>query len=269
MSANTRRMQAVFRKEMTTLTSYRVAMILRLVNIGYFAVSFYFIAELVGDAESLQGFRGGYFEFALVGSIVASWADVGISSFAAQISEEQNEGTLEAVLVTPTPIWTVMAASHFVAVIFVVVETVLLVAVGLSLFGAGIPVLAMLTAVPVLLLTTASFVPFGILAAAFIVLVKRGDPITGPGQQLTLLLSGALYPLSILPGWLEAVTKIVPATYGVRATRSLVQTDAGFAETFDEMAVLIGFVVIALPLSLMAFRRAVTVARRAGTLGTY
>lgn len=269
MNANLRRMRAVFRKELTTLTSYRVAMILRLVNIGYFAVSFYFIAELVGDAAALDGFRGGYFEFALVGSIVASWADVGISSFAEQIGEEQNEGTLEAVLVTPTPIWTVMVASHFVAIIFVVVETVLLVAIGLSLFGAGIPVLGMVSALPVLVLTTLSFVPFGILAAAFIVLVKRGDPITGPGHQLTLLLSGALYPLSVLPGWLEGVTRIVPATYGVRATRALVQTDAPFRDTFDEMAVLAGFVVIALPLSLIAFRRAVTVARRAGTLGTY
>ncbi|MDW3217472.1 MAG: ABC transporter permease [Acidimicrobiales bacterium] len=269
MTANARRLRAVFRKELTTLTSYRVAMVLRLVNIGYFAVSFYFIAELVGDAESLQGFSGGYFEFALVGSIVASWADVGISSFAEQISEEQNEGTLEAILVTPTPIWTVMTASHFVAIIFVVAETVLLVGVGLALFGAGIPVLAMVTAVPVLLLTTLSFIPIGILAAAFIVLVKRGDPITGPGHQLTLLLSGALYPLSVLPGWLEVVTKLVPATYGVRATRSLVQTDAAYTETLDEMAVLIAFAAIALPISLAVFRRAVTVARRAGTLGTY
>ncbi|MEM7141607.1 MAG: ABC transporter permease [Actinomycetota bacterium] len=269
MNAHLNRIRAIFAKELTTLASYRTALALRLVQIGYFAVSFYFIAELVGDADSLAGFKGGYFEFALIGSIVASWADVGISSFPDQITEEQNEGTLEALLITPTPIWTIVTASHAVGAIFVVIETALLVAVGLGIFGAGIPLLGMAQAAPVLVLTAISFVPFGIAAAAFIVLVKRGDPITGPGHQLTMLLSGALYPLSILPGWLEAVTKVVPATYGVRATREIVQTDGGISDSFDEMAILLVFIAVSLPLALYAFRRAVTVARRLGTLGTY
>lgn len=269
MSANRRRMGAVVRKEITTLTSYRVDMVMRLLNIGYFAVSFYFIAEFVGDPDSISEFSGGYFEFALVGAIVTSWAAVGISSFAALISEEQNDGTLEAMVTTPTPWWPVLVASHGVAFAFVFTETVLLVIVGLGLFGAGIPVTGLLLAVPVLILTTLSFVPLGVLSAAFIILVKRGDPFSGPGHQLTLLLSGALYPLSVLPGWLEGFTKIVPATYGVTATRALVQADAGFADVLDEMGILAAFIALSLPVALYTFRRAVTVARQTGTLGTY
>lgn len=269
MSANRRRMAAVIRKELTTLTSYRVDMAMRILHIGYFAVSFYFIAQFVGDPESISQFRGGYFEFALIGSIVTSWAAVGMASFPEQISEEQNEGTLEAVLTTPTPIWPILVASHAVAFVFVVAETTLLVLVGLGLFGAGIPAAGMLQAAPILALVALSFVPFGVVSAAFIILVKRGDPFSGPAEQITLLLSGALYPLSVLPGWLETVSHLVPATYGVRATRAVVQTDAGLTDVLGEMAVLIGFVVVAMPLAMLAFRRAVRVAQRAGTLGTY
>ncbi|MEQ8840150.1 MAG: ABC transporter permease [Acidimicrobiales bacterium] len=269
MSANRRRMAAVVRKELTTLTSYRVDLMMRVLHIGYFAVSFYFISEFVGDPESISQFRGGYFEFALIGSIVTSWAAVGMSSFPEQISEEQNEGTLEAVLTTPTPIWTVLVASHAVAFVFVIAETALLVLVGLGLFGAGIPILGMVQAAPILFLVALSFVPFGVISAAFIILVKRGDPFSGPAQQLTLLLSGALYPLSVLPGWLEVVTRVVPATYGVRATRAVVQTEAGLTDVVGEMGVLLAFVVVVLPLSMLAFRSAVGVAQRAGTLGTY
>ena len=140
---------------------------------------------------------------------------------------------------------------------------------GLGLFGAGIPIAGMLRAGPVLLLVALSFVPFGVVSAAFVILVKRGNPFSGPAHQLTLLLSGALYPLSVLPGWLEAVAKLVPATYGVRATRAIVQTEAGLTDVLHEIGVLAVFVVVALPLSMMAFRRAVGVAQRAGTLGTY
>lgn len=269
MSANGRRMAAVVRKELTTLTSYRVDLTMRLLHIGYFAVSFYFISEFVGDPESISQFRGGYFEFALIGAIVTSWAAVGMASFPDQISEEQNEGTLEAVLTTPTPIWTVLVASHAVAFAFVLAETILLVLVGLGLFGAGIPIAGMFRAAPILVLVALSFVPFGVISAAFVILVKRGNPFSGPAEQLTLLLSGALYPLSVLPGWLESLTRLVPATYGVTATRAVVQTDAGLTDVLSEIGVLIAFIVVALPLSMIAFRRAVGVAQRAGTLGTY
>lgn len=269
MRSNLRRIAAIFRKELATLTSYRVDLVMRVINISYFAVSFYFIGKFVGDPESISQFDGGYFEFALVGSIVGRFAGIGISSFADLIKEEQNDGTLEAVLTTPTPLWTVLAASHIVPTIFVVVETSLLVGVGLGLFGAGVPIVGVLQALPILVLTAVSFIPLGVLAAGFIVLVKRGDPLSGPGQRLTLLLSGALYPLSVLPGWLQAVTNFVPATYGVRATRALVQSDASLLDMGSEALVLLVFIAVATPVAIFGFRRAVNVARRAGTLGTY
>lgn len=269
MSGNRRRLGAIIRKELITLTSYRIQMMMKVLNIGYFAVSFYFIGEFVGDPSAISEFGGGYFEFVLIGSIVTSFAIIGLSSFGEQISEEQDEGTLEAVLTTPTPMWTMLAASYVVPMLFVIVETVVLVGLGLGLFGSGVSIIGLLLATPVLLLTTLSFVPFGVLSAGFIVLVKRGDPFSGPVQQFTLLLSGALYPLSVLPGWLEGLSKLLPATYGVRATRELAQTDAGLIDALDEIGILLLFVAITLPLSLRAFRGAINVARRTGTLGTY
>lgn len=269
MSANLRRLGAITRKELITLTSYRISMMMRILNIGYFAVSFYFIGEFVGDPASLDDVSGGYFEFVLVGSIVSSFAVVGLSAFGDQITDEQDEGTLEALLTTPTPTWTIIAASHVVPLLFVIAETVLLIAVGLGVFGSGVSIIGLLWATPVLFLTTLAFVPLGILAGAFIVLVKRGDPFSGPIQQLTLLLSGALYPLTVLPGWLQGVSNVLPATYGVRATRTLAQSDGSLGDVAGDLAILAVIVAITLPLSIRAFRAAINVARRTGTLATY
>ncbi len=269
MRANLRRLVAISRKELITFASYRISMAMRVLNVWYFAISFYFIGEFVGSPESIQDLRGGYFQFVLVGAIVTSFALVGMTSFAGQVSEEQNEGTLEAILTTPTPMWTILAASYIIPMMFVIIETAVLVFVGLVVIGEGVPIGGLLLAAPLLLLTTAAFVPFGVLSAAFIILVKKGDPFSGPLRQFTLLLSGALYPLSVLPGWLAAVSKLVPATYGVRATRELVQEDAGFADILPEMGILLVFILVSMPFAIAGFRRAVTVARRAGTLGTY
>ncbi|MEZ5166954.1 MAG: ABC transporter permease [Acidimicrobiales bacterium] len=267
-AADLRRVGAIARKELITLTSYRIAMMTRFLTVWYFAISFYFIADFVGTPDAIADVEGGYFGFVLVGAVVTSFATAGVSAFPAQIAEEQDEGTLEAVLSTPTPLWTMVAGGFVVPMVFVLAETGVLVAVGLGLLGDGVPVLGLTRALPFLMLTTASFAALGIAAAAFLVLVKRGDPFSGPVRQLTLLLSGALYPTATLPGWVELLSRLVPATYGVRATRALVG-GASYRETLDEAVVLAGFTAVALPLAVWLFRRAITVARRSGTLGTY
>lgn len=269
MTADIRRVRAVVRKEWINFTSYRVDMILQLVDVWYFAISFYFIGEFVGDPASIGDLSGGYFEFVLIGSIVTSFAVVGMASFSGQIREEQNDGTLEAFLTTPSPAWTMLAGSYVIPAVFVVIESVVLVVVGLGVFGSGIPVGGLILATPILFLTAVSFIPFGVISAAFIVLVKRGDPFGGPIRQVTLLLSGALYPLSVLPGWLQSFSALLPATYGVRATRDLVQDGAGITDVWSEVGVLLVFIAAVLPVSLIVFRSAVRSARRAGTLGTY
>ena len=269
MTANVRRIAAIVRMELITMTSYRVDLLLQLLGVWYYAITFYFVGEFVGDPESIGDLSGGYFEFVLVGSIVASFATVGLQAFSAMISEEQNQGTLEPILTTPTPTWVLVVASHVIPLLFVILESIAMLAVGLAFFGSGISVIGMLAATPVLLLTATSFAPFGVLAAAFIILVKRGDPLTGPADQVVLLLSGAMFPIAVLPGWLEGIAQLIPATHGVDATRDLAQRNQGLLEVVPELGILAGFTFIATPIAGFAFRRAVLVARRAGTLGTY
>jgi ABC-2 type transport system permease protein len=53
--------------------------------------------------------------------------------------------------------------------------------------------------------------------------LKR-DRLMGIGQAITMPLffsSGALYPTAVMPGWLQAISKINPLTYEVEALRAL------------------------------------------------
>lgn len=75
--------------------------------------------------------------------------------------------------------------------------------------------------------------------------------------------------MSVLPGWLQAVGKLGPAYYGLRAMRSTLLGGAGFADITGDLLVLGVFATVLLPLSLAFFSRALRVARISGTLGTY
>jgi len=50
------------------------------------------------------------------------------------------------------------------------------------------------------------------------------DRLMGIGQAITMPLffsSSALYPIAVMPGWLQAISKVNPLTYEVEALRGL------------------------------------------------
>ncbi len=67
-------------------------------------------------------------------------------------------------------------------------------------------------------------------------------------------LSGALFPLTNLPPWLSAFTKLNPVTYGVDAIRGLMLGTYAFGLPTD-FAVLAGFALAMIALGTLAFRR--------------
>lgn len=53
----------------------------------------------------------------------------------------------------------------------------------------------------VLILTIVAFSGLGIMAASFIMVTKRGDPVTTLVGGVGLLLGGVYYPVELLPSW--------------------------------------------------------------------
>jgi len=73
----------------------------------------------------------------------------------------------------------------------------------------------------VVLLGSALFSTFSLIVAC---LVRTRERFMGVGQLLTMPLffaSNAIYPISIMPSWLQAISKVNPLTYEVDALRTL------------------------------------------------
>ena len=84
--------------------------------------------------------------------------------------------------------------------------------------------LALLGVAIVVLLGAAFFASFSLCIAC---LVKTRQRFMGIGQVLTMPLffaSNAVYPISIMPGWLQALARVNPVTYEVDALRALMVT---------------------------------------------
>lgn len=135
---------------------------------------------------------------------------------------------------------------------------------GMDLSGGNLP-----AALLVLILTVLVFSSLGILSASFVMVLKRGDPVTWMFNGLSTLLGGVYYPITVLPDWLQAISRLLPVTYALEAMRLALLQGASFAELWPNILALLIFGVTLLPASLLIFRYAVRRAKEDGSLTHY
>ena len=100
-----------------------------------------------------------------------------------------------------------------------------------GLVGVPYDPLLLLGAVGLLVLLAFTVSAFGVLVA---VTIKQAQTFTWVMQLVVFpmfFLSGALYPVAALPGWLEALNRINPLTYAVDPMRHLVFDHLDVSET--------------------------------------
>ncbi len=89
------------------------------------------------------------------------------------------------------------------------------------------------------ILGAATFSTFSLIIAC---LVKTRERFMGIGQVLTMPLffaSNAIYPISVMPNWLQAVARVNPLTYEVDALRALM-----LAEGTSTFGLAVDFIVL-------------------------
>lgn len=262
---------AFLRRDVTVAVSYRLAFVMQFLGIFIGVASFYFVSTLVGPASNLylKEYGGSYFGYVLVGIALLGFQGVGMGSFSSAISSAQSQGTLEAMLVTPTSLATILVSSSIWDFFMASLNVFVYLAVGALVFGADIGQANVPSALIVLLLTVVVFSGIGILSASAIMVLKRGDPVAWVFGSVSAFVGGTLFPVAVLPEWLQAIAHLFPVYYALDAMRLAVLQGATLWEIRGDVLVLAGFALVTVPLSIWTFKRAVRVAKTDGTLGTY
>jgi ABC-2 type transport system permease protein len=162
-----------------------------------------------------------YIDFMAPGIIAQSAMFIAIF-YGIQIIWERDAGVLNKLLVTPTPRSALVTGKAFAAGVKSLIQAVVVIVIA-ALLGVA------LTWNPLRLLGVAAAVVLGsaffsCLSMTIAGIVLSRDRLMGIGQAITMPLffgSNALYPVSVMPGWLQAVSKVNPLSYQVDALRGL------------------------------------------------
>ena len=204
----------------------------------------------------------------MVGAIFWNYLSVVFSWIAETISVERWEGTLEYTMMAPIHRWSHLLGSVMYAMVYGLVHTGVILVVLILFFpqldftGAN-----QLTVGAFMVLGSFSFVGIGMIAAILPLLyVERGAQMTFVLQSCLLLVSGVYYSIDVLPGWMQVLSHLSPATYVLHGVRAGLIDGKPVGDLLGDVWPLLVMGAALIPFGLWAFGRAERYAKRTGKL---
>jgi ABC-type multidrug transport system permease subunit len=255
------------RRDFANIRSYRFPFVLDTVfGILQLAV-YYFLSETFGGVSSadLNG-APNYFAFAAVGAVIALVIESSVQGVAERVRQGQVTGSLEALMAQPVNAFQLCLALTAFPFAFAVVRATLYLIVAGAFMDLDLSNTDWVGLGVVFLIVAAAVASIGVFAGAVVLVFKRGEVITGMLVFGMTLITGAVFPVSALPDWLEAIGGVLPLSFAFDGARDALFEGSGWES--DALA-LTAFAVVALPVAMWTFVQALRAVRKTGTLGQY
>jgi ABC-2 type transport system permease protein len=224
------------------------------------ALSISLIGAQAGDNKLLM--------ILMVGAIFWNYLSVVFSWIAETIQIERWEGTLEYTFMAPVHRSTHLLGAVAYAMIFGLIHTAaILVAVVLFFPQLSFAQANPATIVAFMALGSFSFVGLAMIVAILpLLFVERGAQMAFVLQSVLLLISGVYYSIDILPGWMQVLSHLSPATYALDGVRKGLIDGVPLSALWGDVWPLVVMGIVFIPLGLWAFGRAERYAKRTGKL---
>jgi ABC-2 type transport system permease protein len=201
----------------------------------------------------------------LVGAVI--WAFLGIifEIVTETVAWERWEGTIEYTFMAPVSRPVHLIGMGVYAVLYGLVRAGLVFFAVVAFIGIHLHHANYGAAVALLAIASVSFIGVGMMTAVLpLVSPEKGTQLGFVAQGLMLVVSGVYYPVSVLPGWMQWVAKISPATYALRGNREQILHGAGLA--FGDVWPLLVIGVLSIPVGLSVFKAGERYAKKRGKL---
>jgi ABC-2 type transport system permease protein len=201
----------------------------------------------------------------LVGGVI--WAFLGIifEIVTETVAWERWEGTIEYTFMAPVSRPVHLIGMGVYAVLYGLVRAVLVFVAVVAFIGIHLPNANYGAAVALLAIASVSFIGVGMMTAVLpLVSPEKGTQLGFVAQGLMLVVSGVYYPVGVLPGWMQWVSKISPATYALRGNRVQILHGSGLAWADVWPLLVIG--ALSIPIGLAVFKAGERYAKKRGKL---
>jgi ABC-2 type transport system permease protein len=263
-----RKIVALFLRDLAVARSYRVMFVFQMFESLFGVAAFYYLSRFIESPQLTSQLPKGssYFAFALVGFVFFDYLGVALNVFDDSIEDARQNGTLEYLFVTQTSLPVILIGSMIYPFVIMALRTVVYLAWGIFLFDFPARQANWLGAIAVLAASVLAFAGLGVLSSAYLLVFKRGNPAKWLFMGVAGLVSGTMYPVSVLPKPLQMVARVFPVTYSLTGMRAAVLDHASMGMLWPSIRALLLFAVVLLPVSFWGFSWALRRTKITGTL---
>ena len=206
--------------------------------------------------------------YIVVGTTVWMWQNIVLWDVGFALRNEQLRGTLESNWLSPTWRFSYLLG-HTGPQIITMTLFILITALEFGLFFGvrlnGSPWLALL----VMLASIPAVYGLGFAFASIVITAKEANTFVFLVRGLVMIFCGITFPVSLLPGWMQAIAQWLPQTYMIHGMRAAAFANASLAELWPDLRALLLFGAFWLTLGFSLFRWMERRARKTGAIGQY
>src|SRR3954466_11770764 len=167
----------------------------------------------------------------LIGAVIWSYLGIVFEILTETVAWERWEGTIEYTFMAPLPRAVHLLGIGALAVLYGVLRTAAPFAVVAVFFGLDFAGADFGAALVLLAVASVSFVGVGMITAVLpLISPEKGAQLGFIAQGLLLVVSGVYYPVDVMPGWMQALATVSPATYALHGIRAALLDGAGVGE---------------------------------------
>ena len=254
-----------------TNRTYRVAVVMALVSGFTGLLQFALMGHFLQSGNEFPGidqYGGNILAFLLTGAVFTGFIAVSLSGFSSFLNEEQQTGTLESLLVSTTSLTRMMLANGVTGLLGTTLGSAVMVCALSFMFGVPLEI-NFLAAAAVLAGLMLSLGGLGLAGCGVLLITKKGDPVTWTVTTVTALVSGVMYPVSVLPVWVQQVSQLLPMTQALHGLRVALTSGGSLSGLTVPLLNLAAWSLVTVPVGLLALRAGLRKARREGSLGEF
>ncbi len=237
-------------------------------------ITFMFIARTFEGTNSqfLSEYDDNYLAFSIIGIAALDMIATITRSLNLQVREAQSFGYLDILINSNTsPIKILISCLAYptikslfkLSIYFLLIDLFTISESSLTLFN-------MFYIFLLLIFLVLPFYALAILAASFVLKYKQADPIQYVVNIMISIFSGILYPTSVLPAWMEAISNLIPVTHILELIRLIfIGSNFNLSDSSNMIVLSSFFFTFFFIISIIVFNKTIKSVKTDGTSATY
>ena len=207
---------------------------------------------VVPQPETLQTENLNFISYFVPSMLGLSVMQVGIFA-AIPLVADREKLILKRLAATPLRRWQLVGSNVLMRLLIALVQSVIIIGVGVLVFGVEIAGSFPLSVVFVVL-GAISFLALGYVIASFASTEDSANGMTSVIQFPMMFLSGTFFPIDQMPDVLQGIARVIPLTYLSDALRQVMTGGAAFAPLWVCFLVLVAWLVVCFGIAARKFR---------------